>query len=228
MGKLTGSEDPPIRAPRPSLLVLIAFWVFSFAVVPGLLLAAGVDFSAPDTWPSSAWGAFAVAALVADAALAVPTGVIATALGATYGVAGGTAIAVFGIGGATMTGWFLGRGGSALARAIPDDDPVRAAVARWGMGALIALRPIPVLSETAALLAGSEGLPFGRALIASVLGALPTALLYTTLGAGARANEAPGWLPYAAALALGAGSTALGMWLTRRARAEAAAGSELR
>lgn len=193
-----------------TLALLLAFWVFSFGVVPAVLTALGVDFGAPDTWPERAWVAFAVAALVADIALAVPTGVIVTTLGGTFGLVGGTALGTLGLAGATLTGWALGRAGSALAGAIPDDDPVRAAVRRWGPAALIALRPVPIAAESAALVAGAEGLPAGHAVLAALVGGLPTALMYASIGAGAKAVAAPGWVPLAAAVTLGALAAAVG------------------
>jgi membrane protein DedA with SNARE-associated domain len=54
---------------------------------------------------------------------------------------------------------------------------------RWGALAIIVTRPVPLLAETVALLAGASSMGWGRAALAALLGSLPPALLYALTGA---------------------------------------------
>ncbi len=44
-------------------------------------------------------------------------------------------------------------------------------------------RPVPLLAETVVILAGASPLPWSRAVVAAVVGALPAAFLYAWAGA---------------------------------------------
>lgn len=144
------------------------------------------------------------ALLVADVLIPVPSSLLMIANGAFFGVAGGTALTLVGAAGAAVLGWSLGRWGARPAeRFIPAGERTRAAamVQRWGMLAVIASRPVPVLAEAVAIAAGLTGMRFGALLVATLLGCLPAAVLYAM--AGAQAARLDGTLPvFGAVLAI--------------------------
>jgi uncharacterized membrane protein YdjX (TVP38/TMEM64 family) len=54
---------------------------------------------------------------------------------------------------------------------------------RWGMLAIIVTRPVPLLAETIAIMAGTSSMGWGNVALAALLGSLPPALLYALTGA---------------------------------------------
>jgi uncharacterized membrane protein YdjX (TVP38/TMEM64 family) len=80
------------------------------------------------------------------------------------------------------------------------------------MRLILVTRPVPILAETVALVAGATGLPLGRALLAGLLGSLPGAVLYAWAGA-ANLDAPSGLLAFCGVLLL----SALGYWLGLRA-----------
>ena len=56
-------------------------------------------------------------------------------------------------------------------------------LARWGALAVALTRPIPLLAETVAIMAGASPLGWGRMALAALVGSLPPALLYALTGA---------------------------------------------
>ncbi len=124
--------------------------------------------------------------LVADVLLPVPASLVMVAHGALFGVVVGTALSLLGTMGAAAFGFYLGRKGSPwLDRTVSDEERQRAAtlLQRWGLVAVVATRPVPILAETVAILAGTGPMRWDRFLIASLLGNLPPCLLYALTGA---------------------------------------------
>lgn len=129
-----------------------------------------------------------VGLLVADVLLPVPSSLVMIANGALFGVAAGTALSLAGSMGAALAGFLLGRRGSALvARFVPEDERRRAGalLQRWGDLAIVVSRPVPILAETVAVLAGTSPLGWGRMTAAALAGSLPAALIYAATGAAA-------------------------------------------
>jgi uncharacterized membrane protein YdjX (TVP38/TMEM64 family) len=125
--------------------------------------------------------------LVADVVIPVPSSLLMIANGVFYGIAAGTAFSVVGATGAVVLGWALGRWCTRPAeRFIPTTERMRAQalVERWGVLAVIASRPVPILAEAVAIVAGLAGMRLRELLPAAVLGSLPAALLYAATGAG--------------------------------------------
>ncbi|MCA1683843.1 MAG: hypothetical protein LC708_01750, partial [Actinobacteria bacterium] len=48
--------------------------------------------------------------------------------------------------------------------------------------AIVVTRPVPILAETTAAMAGASRMPFGRAALAAAAGALPGAVVYAMAG----------------------------------------------
>jgi uncharacterized membrane protein YdjX (TVP38/TMEM64 family) len=108
--------------------------------------------------------------------------------GALFGVVLGTLLSLLGSTGAAVFGFWIGRhGGKLLERLVTAEERARAnrLLERWGILAIIVTRPIPLLAETVAIMAGASPLGWGRTILAALAGSLPPALLYALTGASA-------------------------------------------
>ncbi len=106
--------------------------------------------------------------------------------GALFGVVGGAVLSLAGAVGAAMVGFVLGRGGSGvLARVVPASERRRAdaLIQRWGLLAVIVSRPVAVLAEAVAIMAGASTMRAGTLAFGAAVGALPGAVLYAVAGA---------------------------------------------
>ena len=133
-----------------------------------------------------------VGLLVADVVLPVPSSLVMIAHGALFGVTLGTVLSLAGALGAGLFGFGLGRrGGPLLSRLVSAEERARAndLLDRWGALAVVATRPVPILAETVAILAGSSPMSWGRMTVATAVGALPGCLLYAVTGATAAALD---------------------------------------
>jgi uncharacterized membrane protein YdjX (TVP38/TMEM64 family) len=141
-----------------------------------------------------------VAILASDVFLPIPSGPISTLAGSQLGVLGGTASAAIGMTlGATIAYGLARRYGRPLAQGL--SSPERLAVfeadaERHGPWMLALTRPLPIIAEAAALLAGMLRMPAGRFYPAVVLTNIAIAAAYSVLGAYALDR---GWLPLAIA-----------------------------
>ena len=149
------------------------------------------------------------AALAGDVLLPVPSSLVATAAGYLLGFARGMLASFVGLMVGSGVGYFFGR--IALPRV--RGEAIRMIAGRWGGWAIAITRPIPVLSETATLFAGSCRLPLRRFLAISALSNLWVAGSYAGAGAVSASWQAP-WL--ALVVACGAPVLALGFVRWRR------------
>ncbi len=166
--------------------VVAVVLMIPFVVVEAL----GVPFFAdPTPWMKRGGvlaAAVGVGLLVADVLLPVPSSLVMVAHGAFFGVIGGTLLSLTGSVGASLFGFWIGRrGGSLLERAVTPDARARAdyLLRRWGATAFIVTRPVPLLAETVAVMAGASSMGWGRAALAALVGSLPPAVLYALTGA---------------------------------------------
>jgi uncharacterized membrane protein YdjX (TVP38/TMEM64 family) len=190
-----------------ALFVLAGFAAFT---------AAGVELGT-DVAGSSAPALIGVLLLVSDVLLPVPSSVVMVALGASYGPVLGATLGAAGSLGALGTGYHLGRAGTRLVdRVGTPAERVRAQrlLRRWGPVAVIVSRPVPVLAETVAVLAGAAKLPARHLVLAGILGVAPMAAAYAMAGAWARQTGAVGVLVFLVLLAL---ATLTALALRRRA-----------
>lgn len=165
-----------------------------FLALFGVVEALGVPVLTSEQ-PLPAEGGVAAAALgvgllLVDVLLPVPSSVVMVGHGALFGVLTGTALSLLGSVGAAALGFALGRrGGPLLARLVTPGERARAdaLLARWGGMAIVATRPIPLLAETVAILAGTSPMTWPRLLGAAAAGSLPPALAYAMTGASAAA-----------------------------------------
>jgi uncharacterized membrane protein YdjX (TVP38/TMEM64 family) len=171
------------------LALMSGLFLALFGVVQALEIPLLSD---PGPWLSGSgrWGAAAIgfALLVLDVLLPVPASLIMVAHGALFGVAGGTLLSLAGALAASALGFGLGRWGSAsIHRFVPESERRRAdaLLRQWGDLAVVVTRPVPILAESVAILAGTSPLSWRRFLVASAGGSLPAALLYALAGATA-------------------------------------------
>lgn len=130
-----------------------------------------------------------VGLLIADVFLPVPSIPIMVANGALFGVVGGTLLSLAGSIGATLTGFAVGRAGNDLIRRFVtprQHERAGAMLQRWGTVAIVVTRPVPILAETVAILAGGSPIRWTQALVAAVAGSIVPAAAYAWAGSTAQ------------------------------------------
>jgi len=151
--------------------------------------------------PPLVTAALEVGVLAADLVLPVPSSMVATLGGAQLGVVAGTACAWLGMTAGALAGWWLGRTAGARAGSSLDADE-RAALARRqrALGPLfvVATRPVPLVAEAAAIMAGASGMDWRTFLMAAGSGNLAIALVWTYAGSLGRAADSLQWAVVAA------------------------------
>ena len=143
--------------------------------------------------------------LVADVVLPVPSSGVMLTHGALFGVVVGSALSLLGSLGAFAVGFGLGRRGSqAVGRLVSETERSHAdrLLRSWGVLAIVVTRPVPILAETTAFVAGTSSLGWRPSLVAALVGSLPAALLYAVAGALA-ASFATGAVVFALVILLG-------------------------
>jgi uncharacterized membrane protein YdjX (TVP38/TMEM64 family) len=165
---------------------LMAFFLITFFLIQALGIPLLGD---PTPWMQHGGvlaASLGVALLIADVLLPVPSSLVMVAHGALFGVVGGTLLSLLGSLGAALFGFAIGRrGGTLLERLVrpAERDRANRILARWGGLAVVVSRPIPILAETVAIMAGASSLGWGRLTVAALVGSLPPALLYALTGA---------------------------------------------
>ena len=171
-------------------LLLMAALIACFTILFVIVEALGVPLlSDPTPWMKDGGvlaASLGVGLLIADVVLPVPSSLVMVAHGALFGVVGGTLLSLLGSVGAALFGFAIGRrGGKVLERLVTPAERTRAdqLLLRWGALAIIVTRPIPLLAETVAIMAGASRMTWTSIALASLVGSLPPALLYALTGA---------------------------------------------
>jgi len=199
------------------LLLVFGCWLAFLAV----FLVAEV-FAVPLLEDPASWlpgggvlaGVAGVGLLTADVVLPVPSSLVMVVNGALFGVVIGAALSLLGGMGSALAGYGLGRvGGPPLLRSVCSEaerDRADLLVRRWGLLAVAATRPVPLLAETVAVVAGASCLGPVRTTVAAAAGSLPGAVLYSV--AGSLDVGAPsGLVVFAVVSAIAASLWALGL-----------------
>ncbi len=134
--------------------------------------------------------------LIIDIVLPVPSSLIMIANGALFGLVLGGVLSLLGGLGSSLVGFWIGRRSTRLVqRFVPEDERRKAdrLMERWGMIAIIATRPIPLVSETLSIVAGGTSLRWRAMIGASVLGLAPGAAIYAATGVYAVTLESSVW-----------------------------------
>jgi len=165
---------------------MIAFFLVLFLIVEALGVPLLTD---PTPWMKHGGvltACLGVGLLVADVLLPVPSSLVMVAHGALFGVVVGTVLSLLGSVGAACFGFAIGRrGGRFLERVVSPAERARAdeLLNRWGALAIIVTRPVPLLAETVAIMAGASPMSWTSVTLASLAGSLPPALGYALTGA---------------------------------------------
>jgi uncharacterized membrane protein YdjX (TVP38/TMEM64 family) len=129
---------------------------------------------------------FGVGLLIADVVLPVPSSGVMVVHGAVYGLVVGSILSLLGGTAATVAAFLLGRRSrSLLERFAGPEQQARASALldRYGVCAMLLSRPIPMLAETVAIMAGTGRLHWGQAAWAGAVGTLVPAVGYAAVGA---------------------------------------------
>ncbi|MEQ1893989.1 MAG: VTT domain-containing protein [Planctomycetota bacterium] len=175
------------------LLVAGSLVALLFLALWAVLVASGVEWVSqpPGVLERGGWigASVGVALLALDVVAPVPASIVMVVLGKLYGFGAGAALSLAGSVLSALLAWLLGRRGEHLLARWMSPAELRSAdawLARHGAFALAVTRPVPILAETFALLAGARAMPLGRVLVAATLGILPAALLYAWAGSAGR------------------------------------------
>jgi len=173
-----------------------SFWIQTtwiatiFLLGFGSFIALGLTFDDAMSLLSSSKSTFValfgVGILIADVFLPVPSSLIMVAHGALLGTFIGTIISWIGSMGAGIVAYALGKAGIRF-RASDEagEDYAVQFFSKWGRLAIVASRPVPILAETVAVVAGISGIKFKTFLVALALGSFPPALIYALAGSSA-------------------------------------------
>jgi uncharacterized membrane protein YdjX (TVP38/TMEM64 family) len=189
-----------MRRPLSILLGLTALAV-AVPLVTFLAFGARLDHAVAN-WldpppPPAVLAVAEVGILAVDILLPVPSSLVATLGGSQLGIAMGTACGWLGMTLGAMAGWGLGRvvGLASLARL---DDEARGSLAaheqRMGPVLVVITRPLPLIAEAAAIMAGAAAMPFGSFLAAAASGNVAIALAWSVAGALGRQGDGLQWV----------------------------------
>jgi uncharacterized membrane protein YdjX (TVP38/TMEM64 family) len=173
------------------------------AVAGGILLGAIlIPFAAfgnqLETWAAAlielssthAGAVFAVVVLLLmlDVALPIPSSLVSTTGGILLGFTGGLAASSLGLTLGAVIAYGVGRySAGAARRLVGSDDTQRlcSAFNRHGDWLIVVSRSVPVLAESAPVVAGVARMPFGRFVASAGLASVGVAAAYSLLGASA-------------------------------------------
>jgi uncharacterized membrane protein YdjX (TVP38/TMEM64 family) len=137
-------------------------------------------------------GAFLSALLAVDIAMPVPSSLVSTACGLTLGFFGGTLASFAGMTLSAIAGYFIGRYAAAPAEKLigkAEFSLLNSFHVRHGVWVLLALRPVPVLSEASVLFSGLVRQPLHQVLAVTALGNLAVSSVYAAVGVWGRLTD---------------------------------------
>jgi len=170
---------------------------------------------------TSRWAvaAIAIALLVADLFLVIPSGLVIALVGGTMGALLGVIVGATGLTLACALGYWIGTTvGNDLAGDPAEEKEYGYAmrlVHRHGLLMLAACRPIPVLSELSVIAAGALRLPAARVLATTALANVGVAAVYAFIGASVGDDPWGLAVIVVAALALPAVMLLIVRWIRR-------------
>ena len=125
--------------------------------------------------------------LLSDVFLPVPSSMIMLTLGAQLGVVWGTIAGSLGGLFSALIAFGIGRlNKTRVDTWIGEEDTIRShrLIERWGPMAMILSRPLPILAESTAFVAGTTQMGWGTALWTTAVGTVPVSLIYSCTGSG--------------------------------------------
>ena len=187
------------------LLLALAAGAIAVPVIPWMLWGARLDHAVAD-WldplpPPAVLAAAEIGVLAADIILPVPSSLVATLGGASLGVAVGTLCGSVGLTIGSLAGWLLGRiAGRRSFDALDARERAAVAARRRTLGPLLVVvsRPLPILAEAVALMAGAAGMTWQTFLAAAAPANCVIALAWSLAGACGRNADSLQWVALAA------------------------------
>jgi uncharacterized membrane protein YdjX (TVP38/TMEM64 family) len=167
-------------------VALLTFFLLTYLLADALELPMLTDarpLVQDGSWPTALLG---FGLLVSDVALPVPSSAVMVAQGAAFGAVSGAALSWFGGTATTAATYLVGRRSSGWVHRLVSPAEQRRAAAlmvRHGIWGVIITRPVPMLAETVAILAGVERLPWWHVVLAGAAGNLAPAVAYAAVGA---------------------------------------------
>jgi uncharacterized membrane protein YdjX (TVP38/TMEM64 family) len=181
----------------------IRWWSLVIGIAFTLLLmflaawAMGFDIEGAPPMPAKAGPLAAItgiALLIADVFLPIPSSLVMIAHGALFGTVIGTALSLIGSIASALVAFAVGRVSTRTVRRLitpTEHEYATSLLQKWGVTAVALTRPIPILAETVAILAGSSKLTWTQTAIAAGAGSIIPSVVYAWAGANARnANHA--------------------------------------
>lgn len=192
--------------PRTARLLLsLTAAAVAVPLAPWLLWGARLDHAVAawlDPPPSApVLAAAEIGVLAADILLPVPSSLVATLGGASLGVASGTVCGWLGLTLGSLAGWLLGRLAGRRGLATVDRatrETIESRERRFGPLVVVLTRPLPILAEAAALLAGATGMPWPTFLAAAAPANLAIAFAWSLAGSLGRDADSFLWVAIAA------------------------------
>lgn len=187
------------------LLLALAAGAIAVPVIPWMIWGARLDHAVAD-WldplpPPAVLAAAEIGVLAADIILPVPSSLVATLGGASLGVAVGTLCGSVGLTIGSLVGWLLGRiAGRRSLEALDAHERAAVAERRRTLGPLLVVvsRPLPILAEAVALMAGAAGMTWSTFLAAAAPANGVIALAWSLAGAYGRNADSLQWVALAA------------------------------
>jgi len=131
-----------------------------------------------------------VALLAVDLFLPVPSSLVMVLSGAAFGTWWGSLLSLVGsVGGEWLGFELVRRYGRRASRRIVDDEDLRRlerVFAKYGAGAVIITRALPIVMETMSVVAGLSRMKRGTFLLASLAGTAPVVVVYAYAGSVSR------------------------------------------
>lgn len=127
-----------------------------------------------------------ISLLATDVLFPIPSSIIMVANGAMFGAFLGSIVSMIGMLIATILGFFIGQKGETyLSNFVSKEEQATGIklMNKWGILAIILTRSIPVLSESIIVMSGFMGMRFKQIIIPSILGLLPSVVIYAVTGA---------------------------------------------
>lgn len=126
-----------------------------------------------------------IALLISDIILPVPSSIVMIANGAVFGFWNGVLITMIGGVTASLTGFYIGKKSTSYINKYitpAEQEQAKQLMNKWGISILIISRSIPILAETMSIMAGATGVSSLQMFLASIVGLLPVAILYSYTG----------------------------------------------
>jgi len=130
-------------------------------------------------------GLISITLLCLDIILPIPSSLIMTINGTVFGLIGGSIISLIGGVLSVLIAWWIGfRSQDLIVNKIGEKERFIAQnyLTKWGPLAIVISRPIPIISEIVAIMAGTLSVPIHLTICYSVLGYVFPCVFYAYLG----------------------------------------------